>query len=112
MSARTGAEYLAGLQQQDREIWMDGRRVDDVTEFPGLANGARSIAQLYDMQHDGAAECPMTYSSPATGDPVGLSFIIPKTKDDLARRRAMMSQWAHASSVSYTHLTLPTIYSV
>ena len=97
MPARTGAEYLAGLQRQEREIWMDGRRVNDVTEFPGLANGARSIAQLYDMQRNGAAACPMTYPSPATGDPVGLSFIIPNTKDDLARRREMMSQWAHAS---------------
>lgn len=97
MPARTGAEYLAGLKRQEREIWMDGRRVEDVTEFPGLANGARSIAQLYDLQHNEAADCAMTYPSPTTGDPVGLSFIIPKTKDDLARRREMMSQWAHAS---------------
>ena len=97
MPARTGAEYLAGLKRQEREIWMDGRRVEDVTEFPGLANGARSIAHLYDMQHEGAAACPMTYSSPTTGDPVGLSFLTPKTKEDLARRREMMSQWAHAS---------------
>ena len=97
MPARTGAEYLHGLQQQQREIWMDGRRVEDVTEFTGLANGARSIAQLYDMQHNGAADCVMTYPSPTTGHPVGLSFLIPQTKDDLARRREMMSQWAHAS---------------
>ena len=97
MPARTGSEYLAGLQQQEREIWMDGRRVEDVTGFPGLANGARSIAQLYDMQHNEAPGCAMTYPSPTTGDPVGLSFLIPKTKDDLARRREMMSQWAHAS---------------
>ncbi|MCY4557826.1 MAG: 4-hydroxyphenylacetate 3-monooxygenase, oxygenase component [Chloroflexi bacterium] len=97
MPARTGAEYLAGLKRQEREIWMDGRRVEDVTEFPGLANGARSIAQLYNMQHDGSAACPMTYSSPTTGDPVGLSFLTPKSKEDLARRREMMSQWAHAS---------------
>ena len=97
MPARTGAAYLAGLKEQQREIWMEGRRVEDVTEFPGLANGARSIAQLYDMQHDGAASCAMTYASPTTGDPVGLSFIIPRTKDDLARRREMMSRWAHAS---------------
>ena len=97
MPARTGAEYLDGLKRQQREIWMDGRRVEDVTEFPGLANGARSIAQLYEMQHDGAAGCAMTYPSPGTGDPVGLSFVIPKTLEDLARRREMMSQWAHAS---------------
>ena len=97
MAARSGAEYLAGLKDQRREIWLDGRRIDDVTKFPGLANGARSIAALYDMQQDGQAGCEMTYASPSTGDPVGLSFIIPKSSDDLARRRGMMSQWAHAS---------------
>ena len=97
MPARTGAEYLDGLKRQEREIWMDGRRIEDVTEFPGLANGAKSIAQLYDMQQNGAAGCAMTYPSPSTGDPVGLSFIIPQTLEDLARRREMMSQWAHAS---------------
>jgi aromatic ring hydroxylase len=42
MSARTGAEYLAGLREQPLEIWLDGKRINDVTEFPGLANGARS----------------------------------------------------------------------
>ena len=57
MPARTGAEYLAGLKEQPREIWLDGRRIDDVTEFPGLANGARSIAGLYDMQRDANAGC-------------------------------------------------------
>ena len=97
MSARTGAEYFAGLKEQPREIWLDGRRIDDVTEFPGLSNGARSIAALYDMQHDAKAGCEMTYPSPTTGDPVGLSFIIPKTAGDLSRRRDMMSAWAHAS---------------
>ena len=55
MAARSGAEYLAGLKEQPREIWLDGRRIDDVTEFAGLANGARSIAGL------------MTCSTTATG---------------------------------------------
>jgi 4-hydroxyphenylacetate 3-monooxygenase len=97
MSARTGEEYLNGLKAQPREIWLDGRQVDDVTTFPGLANGARSVASLYDMQHDPAIAGQMTYPSPSSGDPVGLSFLVPKTGEDLARRRTMMSHWAHAS---------------
>jgi 4-hydroxyphenylacetate 3-monooxygenase len=97
MPVRTGAEYLAGLRAQPREIHLGGQRVDDVTAFPGLANGARSVAGLYDMQHDPALRDAMTYLSPTTGDRVGLSFITPKTHDDLARRRAMMSHWAHTS---------------
>ncbi len=97
MGVRTGAEYLAGLRDQPREIWLDGRRIEDVTDFPGLSNGASSIAALYDMQGDGPSGPPMTYTSPSTGDQVGLSFIIPKSAEDLARRRMMMSNWAHAS---------------
>jgi 4-hydroxyphenylacetate 3-monooxygenase len=49
------------------------------------------------MQDGANAGCDMTYPSPTTGNPVGLSFIIPKSSDDLSRRRGMMSSWAHAS---------------
>ncbi|HEY7650871.1 MAG TPA: 4-hydroxyphenylacetate 3-monooxygenase, oxygenase component [Methylomirabilota bacterium] len=97
MPARTGKDYLAGLREQPREIYLAGQRVEDVTTFPGLANGARSMAALYDMQFDPALRDEMTYPSPTTGDRVGLSFITPRTTDDLARRRRMMSHWAHTS---------------
>ncbi len=49
MSARNGAAYLAGLHDE-REIWIDGERVKDVTRDPRLARGIRSIAALYDLQ--------------------------------------------------------------
>ena len=97
MPARTGEEYLAGLRDQPREVHIRGQRVEDVTSFPGLANGARSIANLYDMQHDAALHDEMTYLSPTTGAPVGLSFIAPRTKEDLERRRVMMFHWARTS---------------
>jgi 4-hydroxyphenylacetate 3-monooxygenase len=96
MPARTGQEYVKGLQEQEREVWLDGQRVRDVTTHPGLANGVRSIAALYDMQH-GALRDEMTYVSPTTGDRVGLSFIIPRTREELERRREMMLHWARAS---------------
>ena len=49
------------------------------------------------MQHDPATRDEMTYPSPSTGDPVGLSFIMPRNADDLARRRNMMRNWAKFS---------------
>ncbi len=97
MPARTGQEYLAGLKEQPREVYLGGQRVTDVTTFPGLANGARSLASLYDMQHDPALRDEMTYTSPTAGQRVGLSFLTTKTTDDLARRRVLMSHWAHTS---------------
>ncbi len=97
MAARSGTQYLDGLRAQQRSIWLGGTRVEDVTTHPGLASGARAIASLYDMQLEPSLKSEMTYTSPTTGDPVGLSFIIPKTIDDLVRRREMMLRWARAT---------------
>jgi 4-hydroxyphenylacetate 3-monooxygenase len=97
MPARTGRQYLEGLRSQEREVWLGGERIDDVTTHPALASGARAIASLYDMQCEPQLKEIMTYRSPTTGHPVGLSFIIPRTADDLVRRREMMLRWARAT---------------
>ena len=97
MPARTGREYLEGLRSQEREVWLGGERVQDVTTHPALASGAQAIASLYDMQSEPQLKEMMTYRSPTTGRPVGLSFIIPRTQDDLVRRREMMLRWARAT---------------
>ncbi len=48
---RTGRQYLDSLRDE-REIWIDGERVGDVTLDPRFRPVAESIAELYDMQHD------------------------------------------------------------
>src|ERR1041384_6110532 len=97
MPARTGEQYIKGLQQQEREVWLGGERVKDVTTHPGLANGVRSVSALYDPQHAPTRRDEMTYVSPTSGDRVGLSFIIPRTKQELEQRRTMMLHWARAT---------------
>ena len=52
------------------------------------------MAALYDLQHDPAAKDDMVFPSPSSGEPVGMSFIVPRTADDLLRRRKMMTHWA------------------
>src|SRR5215831_1177521 len=97
MPARTGQEYITGLKEHPREVWIDGERVQDVTTHPALRNGVRSVAALYDMQYDPELQEAMTYTSPTTGHPVGLSFLVPRSMADLERRRHMMARWAWAS---------------
>jgi 4-hydroxyphenylacetate 3-monooxygenase len=97
MPARTGRQYLNGLREQPREVWLDGERVKDVTAHPGLRNGAQAIAALYDMQHDAKLRDEMTYVSPSSGERVGLSFIIPRSREELERRRVMMLNWARST---------------
>lgn len=94
MPVRTGDEYLQGLRDRPPEVWVGGQRVRDVTSHPGFANGARSVAALYDMQNDPALLEEMTYVSPTSGERVGMSFIMPEDLNDLERRRRMFYRWA------------------
>jgi 4-hydroxyphenylacetate 3-monooxygenase len=97
MPPRTGQEYLQGLQQRPREIWSSGERVTDVTSAAAFANCARTLAQLYDMQHAPDTREALTYLCPETGQREGTSFIIPRSVADLERRRKMVQTWAEAT---------------
>ena len=94
MPAKTGHQYIANLRENPAEVWMRGERVKDVTTHPALAGGAKSVAALYDRQHDPAVRDEMVFPSPSSGDPVGMSFMVPRTIEDLLLRRKMMTNWA------------------
>ena len=68
MPARTGKQYIDGLKDRPREVWIRGELVRDVTTYPGLRNGVRSLAALYDLQHDSDSAEEMTFASPSSGD--------------------------------------------
>ncbi|MDQ7857789.1 MAG: 4-hydroxyphenylacetate 3-monooxygenase, oxygenase component [Armatimonadota bacterium] len=97
MGARTGAQFLDGLRAHPPEIWVSGDRVRDPVAHPAFRNVVRSVAALYDMQHEPALRDEMTYASPSSGERVGLSFLVPRTHDDLVRVRRMMKRWADYS---------------
>jgi 4-hydroxyphenylacetate 3-monooxygenase len=96
MPIRTVDQFLAALHD-DRQIFIDGERVRNVTTDPRFAGAAQSMAELYDMQHDPAVRERMAFSSPTDGAPVGLSFIDPRSADDLIRRRDMIKVWMDAT---------------
>jgi 4-hydroxyphenylacetate 3-monooxygenase len=96
MGIRTGAEFIAGLKD-NREVWLGDERVNDVTTHPAFRASIESLARLYDMQHDAVLQPQLTYQSPTSGKPVGLSFLIPQTREDLFRRRQMIKIWADAT---------------
>ena len=97
MPARSGQEYIDNLSANPAEVWIGGEKVKDVTTHPAFQNGVRSLAALYDLQHNPNTKDTMTFESPRSGDPVGLSFIVPKSIDDLVKRREMMTAWAWES---------------
>lgn len=96
MSVKTGDQYIERINTNLPDVRIAGERVkDNISEHKAFKGLMATQATMYDMQHDAELKEKMTYTSPLTGDPVGLSFLLPKTKKDLAARREMMQLWAY-----------------
>ena len=98
MPALTGAQYIERLKEHPPNV-VDRRGAG---EGCCVASGVpqqniRTMASLYDMQYDPALHDEMTYCSPTSGEPVGLSFIAPTNMEELEARGRMMFHWARAN---------------
>lgn len=97
MPIRTGAQFIAGLKEHPREVWLRGRRIDDVTTHPAFERPLGQLAHLYDMQADPACAAVLTYPSPSSGLPVGTAFMMARSQADLVKRRQAFRLWAEAT---------------
>jgi 4-hydroxyphenylacetate 3-monooxygenase len=82
---KTGEDYI-NAQRDGRVVYYRGKQID-VTEHPATAGGIKTIARLYDQQFDPAYRDILTYERPEDGERATISFMIPRTKEDLRRRR-------------------------
>jgi 4-hydroxyphenylacetate 3-monooxygenase len=99
MGARTGEDYIERLAASRPTIQVHGETVTEgVPDHPAFRSLVRTYAHLYDLQHEPELHDLMTYQSPSTGDPVGTSFMVPRTHEDLTKRRRMMKTWADFSA--------------
>src|SRR5262249_45413731 len=92
MSIRTGRQFLDSLHD-DRQIWLEGERVTDVTSDPRLGPAARTLAELYDLQHRPEMLDQLTSRSPSSGDRDCLTCIEPVSERVLVRRRTTVKTW-------------------
>lgn len=93
---RSGKEYIDRLRD-GRRVFIDGEFVDDVTSHPAFSGAVASIAKVYDTVNDPANEEQLTYASPKTGERVSLAYIIPRSEDDLRRRRVALRSTAEVT---------------
>src|SRR5919198_5369670 len=87
MPARTGQQYIESLRRMQPCIYLNGRRVADVTQETLFQGPLQSIAQLYDLQFDPRYRDFMLYPSPTTGDPVHVAFQVPRSRQELVNKR-------------------------
>jgi 4-hydroxyphenylacetate 3-monooxygenase oxygenase component len=81
MGARSGSEYVENLRKCQPEVWLRGHRVEDVTTEPAFAGPLRSIMEQYDLQLD------PRHRDIATTDGYSTSFLVPRSREELVRRR-------------------------
>lgn len=91
MGARSGNNYLSALKKLGAEIWLGGERVREVTSHPAFGNCARSVASLYDMQMEHPEQMTFRIDD---GGRAGMSFIQPKSAEEVRKRSVMMKAWA------------------
>ncbi len=95
MAIINGEEFINRLNQLENEIWLSGQQVTGkLSQHPAFNGILRSKASLYDLQNDPAVREGMTFRILETDERIGLSFLQPKTVQDLKRRRKMIACWA------------------
>jgi 4-hydroxyphenylacetate 3-monooxygenase len=84
---RTGEQYRDSIRD-DREVWINGERVKDVTRHPLFKPAVDNRARIYDMQHEAATCDVMTYEEKGERHAIGNK--LPYTQADwTAKRKAV-----------------------
>ena len=93
----TGKEYIESLRDE-REVYIYGERVADVTTHPAFRNSVRSIAKLYDSLHDPKQKDLLT--CPTDGPNGGFThkfFRVAQSREDLIAQREAIAAWSRMS---------------
>jgi 4-hydroxybutyryl-CoA dehydratase / vinylacetyl-CoA-Delta-isomerase len=88
MALKTVAEYFESLRD-DRHVFLDGEKVDDVVTHPILKNLTEYASADYEMALDPKYQDLLTEVLP-NGERVHFTFVSPRSREDLARRRAVI----------------------
>ncbi|MFC6518516.1 4-hydroxyphenylacetate 3-hydroxylase N-terminal domain-containing protein [Undibacterium arcticum] len=83
---RTGEEYKASIRD-NREVWIDGERVKDITIHPSFKPIIDVRARIYDLAHEAATRDVMSYVDVATGERNAIGLKLPRTQQDWHDKR-------------------------
>lgn len=88
-----GDRFLHSLND-GRTVWLDGKLVPDVTKHPSFSGTLATIARLFDSLDEKGVQDQIGFVSPRTGQYAHNAFLVPRTPEDLVRRRTAFRYWA------------------
>jgi amino acid adenylation domain-containing protein len=89
----TGAEYLESLRDQ-RDVWIYGERVKDVTLHPAFRNQSRMVARMYDALHDPQTKGQLTSrTDTGSGGTTHRFFKASHNVDEMVAARDAIAAW-------------------
>ncbi|GAA3748715.1 4-hydroxyphenylacetate 3-hydroxylase family protein [Salinactinospora qingdaonensis] len=93
----TGEEYVESLRD-DREIYLYGERVKDVTSHPAFRNPVRMTARLYDALHNpDKRDVLTTPTDTGSGGYTHRFFTTSHSAEDLVADQRAIAEWARMS---------------
>ncbi len=90
--AMTGKRYIESLND-GREVWIDGKRVANVTMHPAFKPMIDELARVYDLQNSPRYRDEMTFVDPETGVRSSVSWLLPRSAEDLKKKRRNSELW-------------------
>ena len=86
---RTGDQYRDSIRD-GREVWVDGKKVENVPNHPVFKPIVDIRARIYDMAHENEFSKKLTYQDESNGEKNCIGSKLPKTQNDwLAKREAI-----------------------
>src|SRR5450755_1213170 len=88
---KSGEQHIASLRD-GREIYLDGERIQDVTEHPAYRMAVASITHMFDFQC-APENCELMTFETETGTRANRIWQLPASYDQLVTRREALEAW-------------------
>ena len=97
----TAQDYIRSLKEQGHVVYYNGRRVEDVTEHPGMRPHVNAAAMTYELALRPEYEDVMTAISHLTGKRINRFTHIHQSVDDLIKKVQMLRLIAHETGTCF-----------
>ncbi|MEM1626265.1 MAG: 4-hydroxyphenylacetate 3-hydroxylase family protein [Sulfolobaceae archaeon] len=84
---RRGIDYINSIRANPPLVYYQGEVVKDVTEHPAFRIPVRTVAKYYDLHWENEYQKYLRVYNPDVGEETSISFLRPRTKEDLRRIR-------------------------